>query len=262
MNGKVKPSDQLTSATCSECRGKTMMVEPIDVAKMGVNYPEAWWVFFECGKMQHVTRGNGNTLWWSHPAPVHRCRSLSSINPDPNSEHMRLVRLEAYKSLLRCGYDTTLDCPFCHEQNVYTTGVDSEADKPEQKYKTTTVHHQCEQCRAFWDTVYYWGKGSTYVWIQITHDPEPEAQYDGFVYFIEAEGSQRIKIGYSKDPDGRIKSLQTGSPFPLKLLLAVPANQEKEAELHQQFADLRLDGEWFHAAKRLRDHIEKGACNE
>ena len=42
---------------------------------------------------------------------------------------------------------------------------------------------------------------------------------DGFVYFIQEEGTHKIKIGFSeKHPNGRLKDFQTGNSNKLKLL--------------------------------------------
>lgn len=75
------------------------------------------------------------------------------------------------------------------------------------------------------------------------------------VYFIEAEGTGRIKIGVSKDPLSRLRTLQTGSPSPLRLIATAFGGYAKEAELHQRFEDARIDGEWFYATAPLLNHI-------
>lgn len=95
----------------------------------------------------------------------------------------------------------------------------------------------------------YWGLGC---WIAPGADNQPS----GFIYFIEAEGAQRIKIGYSKNPDRRLRSLSTGSPMPLRLLAQIPGNQADESKIQRQFAELRLEGEWFYATAQLRDYVD------
>lgn len=71
---------------------------------------------------------------------------------------------------------------------------------------------------------------------------------EGFVYFA-AIGEPRpthIKIGFSKnDPNLRIKGLQTGCPYPIRLLGFVIGTATQEAELHDVLRDDRVQGEWF-----------------
>lgn len=78
-----------------------------------------------------------------------------------------------------------------------------------------------------------------------------------YVYFLEAQGLDKIKIGVSKNPEARLKQLMTGSPSALKLLAYYPGNEIEEKTLHEQFSDCRHDGEWFHATKKLRVFIER-----
>jgi hypothetical protein len=65
------------------------------------------------------------------------------------------------------------------------------------------------------------------------------------VYFIT--DGEMIKIGFTaQSPQKRLAALQTGSPKPLSLLAFTPEwGRDKELELHQQFARLRITGEWF-----------------
>ena len=76
-----------------------------------------------------------------------------------------------------------------------------------------------------------------------------------FVYFIstrERKGMQPVKIGYSKDPEKRLKRLQTGHPNRLEVMKMVKCASEKdgrklEKTLHwlakRKFQ--KLNGEWF-----------------
>lgn len=54
-----------------------------------------------------------------------------------------------------------------------------------------------------------------------------------------------MKIGSTtKDPNVRLKSLQTGSPVRLRVI-AVKRGIHHEHDLHELFAPHRLEGEWF-----------------
>jgi hypothetical protein len=71
----------------------------------------------------------------------------------------------------------------------------------------------------------------------------------GYVYFIQINGMQPIKIGYTTDPKGtdRFDSAKTYAPFGLTYVANIPSSNaaKLEKELHQRFADKRLNGEWF-----------------
>jgi hypothetical protein len=87
-----------------------------------------------------------------------------------------------------------------------------------------------------------------------------------YVYFIAALRPHRkgkgtntpIKIGYSKDPEGRVAELQTGNPAPLKISALMLCRNKHEAMLLESTLHeiagkrhTRLAGEWF---------IIKGSC--
>jgi hypothetical protein len=78
---------------------------------------------------------------------------------------------------------------------------------------------------------------------------------DAVVYFVEAEGLDRIKIGTATDIEKRFAELRTMSPVPLKLLAAVQGGVPVEQALHDRFAADRLHGEWFRASADLRSLI-------
>jgi hypothetical protein len=73
-------------------------------------------------------------------------------------------------------------------------------------------------------------------------------KYTMFLYCI-ANSSGSVKFGFSKDPDRRLRSLQTGCEEELVLLetVRVPEDHVREYErlLHKEFAHLRTRGEWF-----------------
>jgi DNA-binding transcriptional ArsR family regulator len=69
---------------------------------------------------------------------------------------------------------------------------------------------------------------------------------DGFVYVMGAdELGNRVKIGWSDAPERRLRQLQTGSAYRLKLLDTHPGPQDLENFLHEGFATRRVHGEWF-----------------
>ncbi|MCJ1226691.1 hypothetical protein MMC12_003344 [Toensbergia leucococca] len=78
---------------------------------------------------------------------------------------------------------------------------------------------------------------------------EPHAQ--GYIYLIHMEGTTFYKIGMSLDPQIRLRTLQTGNPYPLHILnmQAVPDMRSAETRLHRQFDLKRVPNlnarEWF-----------------
>lgn len=87
----------------------------------------------------------------------------------------------------------------------------------------------------------------------------PLSMRTGCVYFIEAVGCDRIKIGFTrKEIDFRLKFIQTGCPFPARVLRLQRGSMQDERDLHGRFAHalVRDTGEWFHATPDLLAYIE------
>ena len=96
---------------------------------------------------------------------------------------------------------------------------------------------------------------------------------DRYVYFVQGELTQHIKIGIAWEPEKRLIDLQVGSPDKLKILLAFRTThsaQTTERHLHQRFWLYHLHGEWFKPGpellqfiKECQDHItQMGADKE
>lgn len=79
----------------------------------------------------------------------------------------------------------------------------------------------------------------------------------GVVYFIGPEWRQwRVKIGYTEaGVVGRLKALQTGSPYPLQIHAMIEGGRGLERAFHEAFAPCRLHGEWFSTRHRLGDFV-------
>lgn len=68
----------------------------------------------------------------------------------------------------------------------------------------------------------------------------------GFVYFIRAVDSGRVKIGFTiGNPWDRLDALQTGNHEPLRLHASIQGSPKKERALHERFHHIRERGEWF-----------------
>lgn len=68
------------------------------------------------------------------------------------------------------------------------------------------------------------------------------------IYFIQAGEDGPVKIGYTKRAEGvkrRLTTFQTSHAETLRLLGSHEGTLEDEKELHRQFSNRRVRGEWF-----------------
>lgn len=67
----------------------------------------------------------------------------------------------------------------------------------------------------------------------------------GWTYCIRDDASQAVKIGFSRDPERRLRQLQTANPNRLRLVSAMFSTDEFERMMHRSFAVHAKGGEWF-----------------
>lgn len=77
------------------------------------------------------------------------------------------------------------------------------------------------------------------------HERPLPASIDGWCYLYFVQQGTSIKIGRASDVNRRLEELQTASPGPLQLLVAVAAHCSLEGEFLKRFEPYRLNGEWF-----------------
>ena len=67
------------------------------------------------------------------------------------------------------------------------------------------------------------------------------------LYVIQTDITGAIKIGISNNPKRRLRQLQTGSPYKLKLLTIVTGRGDLERSLHTSLKPYKkaCKGEWF-----------------
>lgn len=65
------------------------------------------------------------------------------------------------------------------------------------------------------------------------------------IYLIVCRETQTCKIGYSKEPNKRLKQLKTGNANTLELLHVQEGTIPQEQAIHKIFAQYRITGEWF-----------------
>lgn len=72
------------------------------------------------------------------------------------------------------------------------------------------------------------------------------------VYFMRPVGERGpIKIGCSKIPEHRLRSLEIWSPLKLEIIASAPGSHREESILHRMFIDQRRHGEWFEVTPDL-----------
>lgn len=83
------------------------------------------------------------------------------------------------------------------------------------------------------------------------------------VYIIQmvGDGLERklYKIGISHTPEKRLQSLNTSSPFKLKMVhkFVATSAEEAEAKLHEKYDKYRMNGEWFHLSSKDIAELKK-----
>jgi hypothetical protein len=68
-----------------------------------------------------------------------------------------------------------------------------------------------------------------------------------FIYLIKSLSDSHYKIGVSKNPNRRLKQLQTGNSSEIKLICEYQTMNAYKIEkvLHRRYTHFNIDGEWF-----------------
>ncbi|MER7115447.1 GIY-YIG nuclease family protein [Saccharomonospora azurea] len=75
--------------------------------------------------------------------------------------------------------------------------------------------------------------------------PTPQPERPTYVYVIAYEGTDRIKIGISKNVSARLRELQLSSPYKLTVRWQGIGSWEIEQRLHTRFREYHSHSEWF-----------------
>lgn len=65
------------------------------------------------------------------------------------------------------------------------------------------------------------------------------------VYWLRADDTDLVKVGYAKDVSARMRTLWTGSPHTFTVLRTELGNRFLEAALHRHYWPKHHKGEWF-----------------
>jgi hypothetical protein len=82
------------------------------------------------------------------------------------------------------------------------------------------------------------------------------------VYFFQIRNDGPIKIGSSRNPENRLKSLNQSSPYQMRMLGTIEATNGEEGKMHKRFSKYRIRGEWFHPAKELIEYVKTLPMNK
>ena len=77
------------------------------------------------------------------------------------------------------------------------------------------------------------------------------------IYFIGNTTESKVKIGYSKHPDKRLKEIQTTAPFKVSILKVIPGNFIEEKKWHRHFAWCKTNNEWYTLTEELKEFINR-----
>lgn len=79
----------------------------------------------------------------------------------------------------------------------------------------------------------------------------------GTVYVVGNEDQQVCKIGFTtKKPEERMKSIQTGCPYPIEVLKTWDGLKRKDEKLlHETYSRYNLNGEWFEIKGKLKHDL-------
>jgi len=118
--------------------------------------------------------------------------------------------------------------------------------KKRQRYRTNAIKIAQEHGFSFPES---WEE----VWSILDQYPEPE-----YLYVIGELGGKYAKIGRSKNPQARLKMLQTGFPVPLRLWgFCNHVSPFTEREVHQKLKDFKEKGEWFRVSDEVNQTISQ-----
>ena len=93
--------------------------------------------------------------------------------------------------------------------------------------------------------------------LRVACGPRGSDESPGHVYFIQSDDADAlIKIGFSRHPRGRMRTLQAQGGRPLVLLHYERGTKQDESALHRRFASARIRGEWFTPTPNILDYVK------
>ena len=118
-------------------------------------------------------------------------------------------------------------------------------------------------------TTTYWMRNPMEIWdTELPNEPygfdfDYDARYGelilketGYVYFIEAVGMNRVRVGWTANPKRRPNELVRFSPSPLNLMALLPGGRSDELHLQLVLTEWRLHDDWFTLNSATREYIQ------
>lgn len=88
----------------------------------------------------------------------------------------------------------------------------------------------------------------------LSHYDRIKKDPDGFVYLMIDNSNGTYKIGFSKSPKRREKTLQSEKPV-IQLVCYFSAKKSVESDLHELFHEHRIRGEWFKFNNKILKNV-------
>jgi hypothetical protein len=82
------------------------------------------------------------------------------------------------------------------------------------------------------------------------------------VYFLQAGEGGPVKIGFTKSLEARIRELQTGCPYELRVLATIAGKSRLERRYHYHLWQHRLRAEWFNPSEAVLHAAARAAAGE
>ncbi|TNE74955.1 GIY-YIG nuclease family protein [bacterium] len=114
--------------------------------------------------------------------------------------------------------------------------------------------HNCSNDRLFNEFKFLKGK-TIDEYVKKKNDRKRFKSDQGHIYIIGNLTHGVVKIGFSKNPETRLATLQTGCPYKLSLIHSYIGTQKAEYALHRKYQEYKTQGEWFSYRGELKDII-------
>jgi hypothetical protein len=79
----------------------------------------------------------------------------------------------------------------------------------------------------------------------------------GYIYFFVDEVNKQVKIGFSKSPTDRLKTVQTSYPGTLVIKKTIRGSQRDERQYHRIFCRSKIKREWFFLSEEIKSFLER-----
>jgi hypothetical protein len=163
------------------------------------------------------------------------CRWLLKMSPSDRAKHYRSLSGMAHAVRTYFGgggipYESECECPMCVEWYPH---AERQVEKNAEGEKARRLREKMT----------------------------PKPPYPSFIYLVLDEKTGCIKIGRSKNPSARERTLQSENPAH-HMLFFHPGDADLEGQLHRQFAEYQVRGEWFRLSEAQIESIKRRLRNQ